>query len=104
MVFRERAVAEHLVDFCRRASGDGLSIGSFRADVRLCRLDRLDFWLFLSRPQHTFAARNIPRIGAFAFTREAIARGAVGAWVAGRRLRGIGGGGHCWSKSSRRGA
>ena len=99
---------ERLVDFRRRASSDGLSIGGFRAGVRHGGDERNGFLLFLSRPRHAFAVRNIPRIGAFAFTREPIARGAAGAWVAGRRVRGIGGGGvyrgHCWRRRSGRGA
>ena len=44
---RERAVAESLVNLHWRVSGDGLSIGHFRAGVRHGRLGGLCFWIFL---------------------------------------------------------
>ena len=79
MVFREEGVLEGLVNFRRRASGNGLAVGGFRMGVRHGGHENCDFWLFLSRSRQAFAAPHIPRIGAFAFTREAIASGASGA-------------------------
>ena len=79
MGLRERAVAEGSVDLRRRTCGNGLFIGRFRAGVRHRGLEGLDFWHFLGRTWDALAARDIPRIGVFAFTMEAIASGASGA-------------------------
>ena len=43
VVVRERAVVESLVDFRRRVSGDGISIGGFRAGMCHGGLERLGF-------------------------------------------------------------
>ena len=56
MVFQERSVAESLVEFRWRDSGNGLSIGGFCAGVGQDGLKRLSFLLFISRPPDTFAA------------------------------------------------
>ena len=102
MVFWDRSVAEGLVDLRRRASGDELSIGGFCAGLRHGGLERLGFLLLLSCPQDAFAARYVFQTGAIVFTLEGIVSGAAGAWVAGRRLRGMGGGCHCcWGSSGR---
>ena len=77
-------------------------IGGFQAGLRRGGLGRLDFLLFLSGPLDAFAARYIFQTGVFVFTLEVIASGAVRVWVAGRRLRGMGDGGHCrWGSSGR---
>ena len=97
VVFQEIAVAERLVDFRRRASGDGISIGSFCTGVRHGGINRLSFFLFLSRPRDAPSARYIFWTGVFVLTWDGITSGAVGAWVADFRIRGMGGGGHyCW--------
>ena len=94
VVFQERAVTERLVDFRRRASGDGISIGSFCMGVRHGGIDRLSFCLFLSRPRDAPSARYIFWTGVFVLTWDGITSGAVGAWVVDFRIRGMGGGGN----------
>ena len=47
MVFWDKLVAENLVEFRQRASGNGLYIGGFRKDVSHRGLTRLGFWVFL---------------------------------------------------------
>ena len=53
------------------------------------------FRLGLGRSGDTLATQSIFRTGAFVLTLLADALEATGAWVARRRLRGIGGGCHC---------
>ena len=102
MVFRERAVAEGLVDLRQRVSGNELSIGDFRAGLRHDGLERLGFLLFLSRPQDAFAARYVFWTGAFAFNWEDIVIGEAGMWVTGLRIQVMGVGCHfCWRSSGR---
>ena len=104
VVFREGAFADSLVEFRLRASVNEIFIGDFCVGVRHGGHKRNGFGIFLSRPQHVFTARNIPPIRAFAFTMDYFARGSAGAWVAGGRLWGVCGGGHCWRRGSGRGA
>ena len=102
VVFQERAVAESLVDFRRRASGYELFVGGSRAGVCHGGLERLGFLLFLGRPWDAFAAQYIFRTGVFVFTWEGVAIGSEEEWVTVLRLWGVGGGCHCCWMSSRR--
>ena len=58
MVFREGEVVKCLVDFIRKASGDGLSISGFRASVRHGGNERDYVWLFFCRPRLFFLWRG----------------------------------------------
>ena len=55
-----------------------------------------DSRLDLGRSGDALATQSIFRTGAFSLTVVADALEVAGAWVARRRLRGIGGGCHCW--------
>ena len=81
MILWEGGVAESLVDFRWRASGDGLSVGGFLGVLCHGRLKRLGFWLFLRRFRDALAARTIFQTGAFIFTAASVMDGSEGAWV-----------------------
>ena len=55
-----------------------------------------DFRLDLGRSGDALTTQGIFRTGTFFLTLVVNALEAAGAWVARRRLRGIGGGCHCW--------
>ena len=85
-----------MFDFLGRKSGDQLLVDRF-GWRRLHRggVVQGDFRLALGRTGDSLAAQSIFRTGAFFLTLVADALEAAGAWVARRRLRGVGGLCHC---------
>ena len=94
MVFRERALAESLVDFSWRVSVDGISIDVFCEDVSHGGLKRLGFGIFLGRSRDALAARNMFQTAAFF-----LYQGVYCKWSGGGMGRGstASGGGWWWS-------
>ena len=87
---------EGLINFRKGASGNGLSVGSFGGGVfSHGGIEGEDFWLFLHRSWGALAAQSIFWTGAFFYSQVAAVEVSVGTRVSGRRLWGMGGGGHC---------